>query len=154
MVNNAGVMWGDKTHTKEGFEKQLGVNHLGHFYLTNLLLPKLKQSAPCRIINLTSRDYLKGIINFEDLNWSNNYNPEDSYNQSKLAIVLFTYELSNLLKDTGITVNCVDPGYAYTDLMRNSSVYKSPYSPISFFFKFFLKNAEMAAQQVVSIFFF
>lgn len=149
LVNNAGVMWGPKSLTKEGFERHLGVNHLGHFYLTNLLLPKLIESSPSRIVVLSSRDHMKGKINFEDLNSSKKYNEEDAYNQSKLANVLFANELSERLKETGVTVNCVDPGYVYTDLMRNSSVYKSPYSPISLFFKVFLKTPEMGAQPVV-----
>ena len=147
-------MWCPKSNTKDGFETHLGVNHLGHFALTNLLLPKLKLSAPSRIITLGCKDYLKGQINFEDLNSAVNYNHEEAYNQSKLANVLFTQELKRVLGGTSVTANIVDPGYTYTDIMRNSSVYKSPYSPLSFFFKFFLKNAEIAAQQVVRNFFF
>lgn len=142
-------MWCPKSYTKEGFEKHLGVNHLGHFYLTNLLLPKLIESSPSRIVVLTSRDHIKGRINFEDLNSSKNYNEEEAYNQSKLANVLFTTELSDRLKGTNVTVNSVDPGYVYSDLMRYSSVYKSPYSPVSLFFKVFLKTPEMGAQSVI-----
>lgn len=127
----------------------LGVNHLGHFYLTNLLLSDLKYSAPSRVITLTSRNYLKGKINFEDLNSSKNYNEEEAYDQSKLANVLFCQELAERLKGTGVTSNCVDPGYVYTDLMRHSSVYKSPYSPVSFGFKMFLKTPKLGAQPVV-----
>lgn len=149
LVNNAGTMWHPKGYTKEGFETHFGVNHLGHFYLTNLLLPVLKYSYPSRVVVLTSRDHLKGKINFEDLNSAKNYNEEDAYNQSKLANVLFAQELSDRLKGTGVTANCVDPGYVYTDLMRYSSVYKSPYSPISFGFKMFLKTPKMGAQPVV-----
>ena len=68
-------MWHPKGHTQEGFETHLGVNHLGHFYLTNLLLPDLKYSAPSRVVNLTCRNYLKAKINFEDLNSSQGYDP-------------------------------------------------------------------------------
>lgn len=149
LVNNAGTMWHPKGVTKEGFETHLGVNHLGHFYLTNKLLPELKHSYPSRVVVLTSRDHLKGKINFEDLNSTKHYNEEDAYNQSKLANVLFVQELSERLKGTGVTANCVDPGYVYTDLMRYSSVYKSPYSPVSFVFKMFLKTPKMGAQPVV-----
>ncbi len=149
LVNNAGTMWHPKSMTKDGFETHLGVNHLGHFYLTNKLLPELKYSQPSRIVVLTSRDHLKGKINFDDLNSAKSYNEEDAYNQSKLANVLFVQELSKRLKGTGVTVNSVDPGYVYTDLMRYSSVYKSPYSPVSFGFKMFLKTPKMGAQSVV-----
>ena len=117
--------------------------------MTNLLLPELKYSQPSRVITLTSRDHLKGNINFDDLNSSKNYNEEEAYNQSKLANVLFSQELSERLKGTGVTANCVDPGYVYTELMRYSSIYKSPYSPVSFGFRMFLKSPKMGAQPVV-----
>ena len=117
--------------------------------MTNLLLPSLKYSYPSRVVVLTSRDHLKGKINFDDLNSSKSYNEEEAYNQSKLCNVLFVNELSERLKGSGVTANCVDPGYVYTDLMRYSSVYKSPYSPVSFFFKMFLKTPKMGAQPVV-----
>jgi NAD(P)-dependent dehydrogenase (short-subunit alcohol dehydrogenase family) len=111
LVNNAGIMWNPKKHTKEGFESHLGVNHLGHFYLTNLLLPKLLQSSPSRIVVVTCRDYQKGVINFDDLNGAKSYDEEIAYNQSKLANVLFALELNTRLKEKHVTVNCVDPGY-------------------------------------------
>ena len=101
------------------------------------------------MITLTCHDHLKGQINFDDLNNSKEYDAEKAYNQSKLANILFTLELSDRYKDKGVLANCVDPGYVYTDLMRNSSVYRSPYSPISFFFRMFLKNARMGSQPVV-----
>ena len=121
----------------------------GHFYLTSLLLNKLKNSNESRIIVLTCRDYSKGEINFNDLNSSKNYDKELAYNQSKLANVLFTTELMKRLEGHDVTVNCVDPGYVYTDLMKNSSVYRSPYSPISFMMKLFLKTPFMGAQPVI-----
>ncbi len=150
LVNNAGVMWCSKSYTKEGFETHIGVNHFGHFYLTNLLLPKLIYSSPSRIIVVTCRDYMKSKkMNFEDLNSAGDYTIENAYNQSKLANVMFGYELSNRLKDSNVTVNCIDPGYAYTELMRHSSIYKSKYSPASLFFKIFMKTPEIAAQSVI-----
>ena len=97
-------MWNPKSFTKENFETHLGVNHFGHFYLTNLLIDKLKHSKPSRIVVLTCRDHMKGKINFNDLNSSKNYNEEDAYNQSKLANILFSNHLSYLLKDSGVTV--------------------------------------------------
>ena len=112
-------------------------------------MPKLKSSNDSRILIVSCADHLKGEINFEDLNSAKNYNADFAYNQSKLANVLFGMELSERLKDTGVTVNCVIPGYTYTDHMKNASVYKSPYSPVSFFFKIFLKTPIFAAQTVV-----
>lgn len=98
MVNNAGVMSCPKSTTKDGIEMQLGVNHIGHFLLTNLLLDTLKASAPSRIINVTSVAYCRGKINTEDFNSEKDYNPEKAYKQSKLANVLFTVELAKKLK--------------------------------------------------------
>lgn len=104
MVNNAGTMWNPKGITKDGFETHLGVNHFGHFYLTNLLLDKLKYSKPARVVVLSCRDHMKGKMNFNDLNSSKKYDEETAYNQSKLANVLFTTYLNEILKDTGVTV--------------------------------------------------
>ena len=87
-----------KASTKEGIEMHLGVNHMGHFLLTNLLLDTMKASAPARIINVTSAAYAKGKINVEDLNSEKNYVPKEAYVQSKLANILFTIELAKKLK--------------------------------------------------------
>lgn len=87
-----------KSYTKEGIEMQLGVNHMGHFLLTNLLLDVLKASAPSRIVNLTSGSYRRGQINMQDLNWDNDYDAGKAYAQSKLANILFTRELASRLK--------------------------------------------------------
>lgn len=125
LINNAGIMRCPKMVTKDGFEMQFGVNHLGHFLLTNLLLDKLKKSAPSRIINVTSQSYSVGKINFYDLNSDIKYDPVDAYNQSKLANVLFTKELAKRLEGTGVTVNCLHPGYVKTELSRYMPAYKS-----------------------------
>lgn len=98
LVNNAGVMRCPKSYTKEGIEMQLGVNHIGHFLLTNLLLDVLKASAPSRIVNLTSAAHRRSQINMQDLNWENDYDAGRAYAQSKLAIILFTRELASRLK--------------------------------------------------------
>lgn len=98
LVNNGGVMRCPKSFTKEGIEMQLGVNHMGHFLLTNLLLDVLKQSAPSRIINVSSNAHLKGKLQIKDLNSMENYDPYDAYAQSKLANVLFTKELAKRLE--------------------------------------------------------
>ncbi|KAL0269082.1 UNVERIFIED_CONTAM: hypothetical protein PYX00_006918 [Menopon gallinae] len=91
---------------------------MGHFLLTNLLLDLLVQSAPSRIINVTAATHTRGKINKEDLNSDKQYSELDAYNQSKLANILFTMELSERLKDKGVTVNAVNPGSALTGLYR------------------------------------
>jgi len=98
LINNAGVMRCPKSYTEEGIEMQLGVNHMGHFLLTNLLLDVLKASAPSRIVNLTSSAHYRGQINMQDLNLEKDYDAGRAYAQSKLAILLFTRELANRLK--------------------------------------------------------
>ncbi|CAL7948492.1 unnamed protein product [Xylocopa violacea] len=124
LINNAGVMRCPKSYTKEGIELQFGVNHIGHFLLTNLLLDVLKDSAPARIINLTSNVHKRGKIKLKDLNNDKDYEPGAAYAQSKLANILFTKELANKLKGTGVTVNAVYPGIVRTDITRHMGIYQ------------------------------
>lgn len=151
LINNAGVLGGPRAVTSEGIEMQLGVNHMGHFLLTNLLLPKLKIAAPSRIINITSIDYQKGIIDKEDLNMTKNYDSMKAYKQSKLASVLFTLELAKRLEGTGVTVNAVYPGIVNTKLLRNTSFYKSYISSIILkpFLWMFIKNTKQGSQPII-----
>ncbi|KAK7073471.1 Retinol dehydrogenase 13 [Halocaridina rubra] len=97
LINNAGIMRCPKSFTTEGIELQLGTNHMGHFLLTNLLIDKIKASAPSRIINVSSVAHARGKINFEDLNSENHYDEGEAYAQSKLANILFTRELAERL---------------------------------------------------------
>ena len=110
LVNNAGVILPRRHETEDGFEMQFGVNHLGHFLLTNLLLDLIIKSAPARIINVASGAHKVGRIHFEDINLNKNYNLVKAYSQSKLAYILFTYELAKRLKGKGVTVNALHPG--------------------------------------------
>ncbi|KFB36543.1 AGAP007572-PA-like protein [Anopheles sinensis] len=119
LINNAGVMACPKALTKDGFEQQLGVNHLGHFLLTNLLLDALKAAAPSRIVNLSSLAHKYGKINRKDLNSEHSYNQVTAYCQSKLANVMFTRELAKRLAGTGVTTYAVHPGTVDTDLPRH-----------------------------------
>ncbi|XP_077771171.1 retinol dehydrogenase 13 isoform X1 [Canis aureus] len=129
LVNNAAVMRCPHWTTKDGFEMQFGVNHLGHFLLTNLLLDKLKASAPSRIINLSSLAHVAGHIDFDDLNWEKRkYDTKAAYCQSKLAVILFTKELSRRLQGTGVTVNALHPGVARTELGRHTGMHSSAFS--------------------------
>ncbi|XP_026953127.1 retinol dehydrogenase 13 isoform X1 [Sagmatias obliquidens] len=129
LINNAAVMRCPHWTTEDGFEMQLGVNYLGHFLLTNLLLDKLKASAPSRVINLSSLAHVAGHIDFEDLNWEKRkYDTKAAYCQSKLAVVLFTKELSRRLQGTGVTVNALHPGVARTELGRHTGMHSSTFS--------------------------
>ncbi|XP_044233227.1 retinol dehydrogenase 14b [Thunnus albacares] len=122
LINNAGIYQCPYTKTEDGFEMQLGVNHLGHFLLTHLLLDLLKTSAPSRIVVVSSKLYKYGHINFDDLNSENNYDKAFCYSQSKLANLLFTLELARQLEGTGVTVNALTPGIVRTRLGRHVEI--------------------------------
>ncbi|XP_028989939.1 retinol dehydrogenase 13-like [Betta splendens] len=152
LINNAGVMRCPAWKTEDGFDMQFGVNHLGHFLLTNLLLDKLKESAPSRVINLASLAHIVGKIDFEDLNWEKKkFDTKQAYCQSKLANVLFTRELAKRLQGTGVTVNAVHPGVVATELGRHTGLHQSPFSSsvLSPVFSILVKNPELGAQPVV-----
>ncbi|XP_053358966.1 retinol dehydrogenase 14a [Clarias gariepinus] len=122
LINNAGVYQCPYSRTEDGFEMQFGVNHLGHFLLTHLLLDLLKRSAPSRIVVVSSRLYKRGEINFDDLNSERGYGAAAAYSRSKLANLLFTLELSRRLEGTGVTVNALTPGMVRTNLGRHVSI--------------------------------
>uniref|UniRef100_A0A8C2AXA0 Si:dkey-73n8.3 n=1 Tax=Cyprinus carpio TaxID=7962 RepID=A0A8C2AXA0_CYPCA len=120
LINNAGVAMCPYSTTADGFETQFGVNHLGHFFLTFLLMDLLKHSAPSRVINVSSLAHHMGKIHFEDLNGEKSYHPVKAYVQSKLANILFTRELATRAEGMmGVSVYAVDPGLVKTDIIRN-----------------------------------
>lgn len=121
LINNAGIMMCPYSKTADGFEMQFGVNHLGHFLLTHLLLDLIKRSVPARIVNVSSKAHTMGSIQFDDLNSEKNYSPLKAYAQSKLANILFTKELAQRLKGTGVTVYALHPGVVRTELSRHLS---------------------------------
>lgn len=125
LINNAGVMRCPKMLTNDGIELQLGTNHMAHFLLTNLLLDLLKQSAPSRIVNVSSLAHTRGQINVADLNSEQKYDSGDAYSQSKLANVLFTLELAKRLTNSGVTANSLHPGIVHTELGRHMSFFNS-----------------------------
>jgi len=125
LVNNAGVMNCRKMLTKDGIESQLGINHMGHFLLTNLLKPCLEASGKSRVINLMNLDYRKGSINFTDLNSDNAYNPTTAFTQSQLANMLTVQTMSKDWTENKITVNAVYPGVCSTNIKRHMGVDKS-----------------------------
>ena len=114
LVNNAGFISLDRQLTKEGLERQFGVNHIGHFLLTMGILPLMREGA--RIVNVASGAHKTGKIHFKDINLTKHFNVITAYSQSKLANVLFTRELSRRLADRGITVNCCHPGAVATNI--------------------------------------
>jgi NAD(P)-dependent dehydrogenase (short-subunit alcohol dehydrogenase family) len=122
LVNNAGVMMTPRGRTQDGFELQIGINHLGHFALTGLLLPAMLPVPGSRVVTVSSNAHRAGVINFDDLNSRDRYRPIAAYAQSKLANLLFAYELQRRLaaaKARPISV-AVHPGSARTDLARDS----------------------------------
>lgn len=119
LINNAGVMACPKGYTKEGFELHFGTNHLGHFYLTNLLLDLLKKTAPSRIVTVSSLAHRWGRINKDDINCEKDYREWDAYMQSKLCNVLFSRHLARKLRGTGVNTYCLQPGRTSTELTRN-----------------------------------
>ncbi len=114
LMNNAGLILGKRTVTKDGLETTFVVNYLSHFLLTNLLLDILKASAPSRIVNVTSSAHYQGHIDFDDLQEEKKYGAMKAYCQSKLAQVLFTHELAIRLEGTAVSANCVHPGAVRT----------------------------------------
>lgn len=119
LINNAGIMACPRSQTRDGFEAQIGTNHLGHFLLTNLLLDLLKNSAPSRVITVSSLYHIFGFINKNDLNSEKHYWRWLAYAQSKLANILFARELARRLEGTQVTSNALHPGCVNTDLTRN-----------------------------------
>jgi retinol dehydrogenase-12 len=120
LVNNAGVMMCPQSATAQGFEMQLGTNHLGHFLLTRLLLDTLVAGAPSRIVNVASRAHEQGAIDMEDLHFARRgYSSYTAYGQSKLANVLFTRSLARRLAGTGVVAVSLHPGVIRTELTRH-----------------------------------
>ena len=114
LVNNAGFISLDRQETKEGLERQFGINHVGHFLLTMSLLDLMGEGG--RIVNVASGAHKTGKIHFDDINLTKGFNVIKAYSQSKLANVLFTRELARRVKDRGITVNCCHPGAVATNI--------------------------------------
>ncbi|KAF7655464.1 hypothetical protein LDENG_00055640 [Lucifuga dentata] len=135
LINNAGVMMCPYTKTTDGFEMHIGVNHLGHFLLTYLLIGLLKRSAPARIVVVSSLGHNFGWIRFHDLHSLGSYNSGLAYCQSKLANVLFARELARRLKGSNVTVNSVHPGTVNSDLTRHSTLMAILFTVFSMFLK-------------------
>lgn len=120
LVNNAGAIFMRRQVTEDGLELTFALNHLNYFLLTNLLLDTLKASAPARIVNVSSAAHWKRRINFDDLLSETGYRGMDVYGQSKLANILFTRELARRLEGTGVTANCLHPGFVGSNFAANN----------------------------------
>ncbi|XP_016409623.1 retinol dehydrogenase 11-like [Sinocyclocheilus rhinocerous] len=150
LINNAGIMMCPQWNTEDGFEMQFGVNHLGHFLLTNLLLDLLKKSAPSRVVNVSSLAHETGKIHFDDINLEKNYDAHTSYQQSKLANVLFTRELAVRLKGTEVTTYALHPGVIHTELGRHFLPALPLWKRLLFLpFFFFVKTPWQGAQTTI-----
>ncbi|XP_071449745.1 retinol dehydrogenase 14-like [Hetaerina americana] len=158
LINNAGVYVNSKdaVTTRDGFELHFGVNHLGHFLLTNLLLGKLSESQPSRVVTVSSLLMQSGQIDFENLNCEketvnslSNMRSNQKYCNSKLANFLFTRELSRRTAESDITALAVCPGFAYTNLFRDSSRKWYQYILFSPIIYFYMRSANQGAQTVV-----
>lgn len=122
LINNAGARFNEMRKSEDGIELTFATNHLGHFLLTILLFNLLKKSPSGRIINVTSSAHGGCSNDFSDAVNPVNYDRKKAYCKSKLASLLFTYELADRLKDSGITVNAVNPGGVFTNLGRNNGM--------------------------------
>ena len=154
LINNAGIMACPREVTEDGLETQLGVNHMAHFLFTCLLLPRLRASAPARIITLSSVAHRGGSIDFHDLNGEKSYSPSASYCQSKLANALFAKELATRLKAAGIndvTSYAVHPGVVATELSRHlsSSIFPGMTFVWDNIMKLWIKTPEQGAQTTI-----
>lgn len=116
LCNNAGLVLSRRRETADGFETQLAVNHLAPFLLTNLLLERLRQSAPSRIVNTSSRAHARAAISWDDLARTKHYSALGVYGETKLMNLLFTRELSRRLEGSGVTANALHPGVVRTSI--------------------------------------
>ncbi|MGO4349905.1 SDR family oxidoreductase [Paenibacillus sp. MCAF9] len=146
LINNAGVVALKRSITSDGFESQIGINHLGHFLLTNELLDLLQRAPQGRIINVSSGAHKAGRIHFDDPNLTRGYNVAKGYAQSKLANILFTNELAKRLAGTRVTVNSLHPGAVATNIGvdRKSGFGKTVHKLLKPFFRTPLEGAKTA----------
>jgi retinol dehydrogenase-14 len=114
LINNVGGFWAHRHVTSDGLEHTFALNHLAPFLLTTLLLDRLKASAPARVVTVSSGAQSLGTIDFDDLMGERKYSGQRAYNQSKLANVMFTYELARRLEGTGVTATAMHPGMTNT----------------------------------------
>jgi NAD(P)-dependent dehydrogenase (short-subunit alcohol dehydrogenase family) len=147
LVNNAGAAFGNRQVTADGFEKTFALNYLNSFLLTSLLLDILEASAPARIVNVASDSHKEAQLDFDDLQSEKGNFVFKAYGRSKLAVVVFSYELARRLSGTGVTVNVLHPGLVHTGFASNLGAI--PSAAIGFFMRFVGLTPEQGAQTSV-----
>ena len=120
LLNNAGAIFLSRQVSADGIEMTFALNHLNYFYLTTLLLDVLKKSQPARVINVSSAAHFGAKLNLDDIQFERGYTPMKAYSQSKLANILFTYELARKLDGTKVTSNALHPGFVNTGFAKNN----------------------------------
>ena len=146
LVNNAGLVLSERNETPDGIEAQFAINHLAPFLLTNLLTDLLKKSAPSRVVTVSSEAQRWGKMDFDDLQSKKRYRGFPVYGMTKLANVMFTFELAERLKGTGVTANCMHPGAVNTGFAQNN---RGPASLAFRLFKPFMRSPEQGADTLV-----
>ena len=146
LVNNAGLVLSERTETPDGIETQLAINHLAPFLLTNLLLDLLKESAPSRIVTVSSDAHRWARIDLDDLQSRKRYRGMQVYGKTKLANIMFTYELAERLEGTGVTANCMHPGGVNTNFGNNQG---GPMNLLFRLFKPFMRSSEQGADTLI-----
>ena len=140
LVNNAGALMLSRQESIDGIEMTLALNHLSYFLLTNLLLDVLKSSSPSRIVNVASDSHQNAHLDFEDLQIQQKYRGYKAYGRSKLANMLFTYELARRLEGTGVTANGLHPGLVATSFLATNNGLRGRV------FNFFVRRAGRSAE--------
>lgn len=143
LVNNAGAFFQSRQLSADGIEMTFALNHLAPFTLTNLLLNHMRASAPARIINVSSAAHQGAVIDFDDVQLAKKYSGWKAYAQSKLANLLFTYELADRLQDADIMVNALHPGFVNTGFAKDQSLFSTFFGVLQ---KYFAITPEKGAQ--------
>lgn len=147
LVNNVGGFWAHRHLTADGLEHTFALNHLAPFLLTNLLLERLITSAPARVVTVSSGSHSMGSIDFDDLMGEQDYSGQRAYNQSKLANVMFTYELARRLEGTRVTATALHPGMTNTSFSTEDPHRRM--APLVFIVRPFMKSPKKGADTVV-----
>jgi NAD(P)-dependent dehydrogenase (short-subunit alcohol dehydrogenase family) len=143
LLNNVGGFWSHRHVTADGLERTFALNHLAPFLLTNLLLDRLKASAPARVVTVSSAAHSMGKIDFDYLMGERRYSGQEAYNDSKLANVMFTYELARRLEGTGVTANALHPGITSTAFGAEDTA--RGWGPLIALMRPFMKSPERGA---------
>ncbi|WP_068475705.1 SDR family NAD(P)-dependent oxidoreductase [Saccharicrinis aurantiacus] len=148
LINNAGINITKPTFTSDGFETNWSINYLGSYLLTNLLLPRIQQSSPSRIVNLTTNTAFIDQINFNDIESKPNFDTSDTYTQAKLSMNMFSIDLAKKLAGKGVTVNYLYPGYIKSNLLSNL---EGTAKMMQFFMNVMASPTEVGADRIVRL---